>query len=162
HLLGINLTRLMLIGDGLHPVGIGRLLIPGPLRLANRVEMVAVPYVEPEGQRWVAPFRNAIELAIEILAALEPEALVDQHLRIGEERAEKFDKGAVDERFAGSGILEELPYVLEGDTRALDIDAARGGFLPAMLAEAARCLALHHAVERAVALVAPHDAVDLV
>ena len=71
-------------------------------------------------------------------------------------------KVAVDERLAGLRPLEEVPYLAEGRLHALHVDAALRRFATAMLAEAAGRLTLHHAVERRVALVAPHDAVDVV
>ena len=109
HLLVEDLSGLVLVGDRLDPVRVVGLLLPGPLRLADRVEVVAVPDVQAERQLRVAPLDDAVELAVEILRALEPHALPEQHLRVAQQHAQELDEGAVDERLAGLRPLEEVP-----------------------------------------------------
>ena len=59
-------------------------------------------------------------------------------------------------------LLKVFPDLLKRQTRPLHVDIALHRFAPAMRAEAARRLSLHHAVQRRIALVAPHDAVNVV
>src|SRR5262249_27604934 len=122
----------------------------------------AVPHVEPERQRGIAPLDDAVELAVEVLRALEPEALPHQHLGMAQQQAQELDERAVDEALARTHTLEEVPHRRKDGAHALDVDAALPRLAPAMGAEAARRRPLHHAVERRIALVAPHDAVDRV
>ena len=118
--------------------------------------------LRPKGRAGLAPLHLAVELAVEVLVPFQPEALPDQHLGVRHQDAQELDEGAVVELLAGLGRLHELVHRDHAAAAGLDVDAARLRLGPRGEGEVAGRLALHHLVERAVALVAPHQAVDVV
>ena len=152
----------MLVGDRLHPVGVVLRLRPRPLRLAERVEVVAVPHVEPELERRIAPLDEPVQLSVQVLVALHPVPLQQQELGIVEQDAEAGDERAVREMLSRARLPE---IVVEGRARpppALGIDPGPVQASQTVRAEASRRHPGHEPVQRAPALVAPHDAVDVV
>ena len=160
HLFDIDLARLVLVGDRLDPVRVAGLFEPGPLGLAQRVEMVAVPHIEPKLKVGVAPFDLAIQLAVEIFVALKPEALPDQTLRVAQQHTQKLDQRTVHKVVVGACTLEKVVNLQKGLARPFHIDPARLRLTTAVGTKAAGRQPGDQLVERAASLVAPHDAVD--
>ena len=157
-----DLARLMLIGDRLDEIGIAGLLRPRPLRAADQVEMVAVPDVQAERQVRLAPLDEAIQLAVKVLVALEPELLPHQRLGVVEKGAQEGDERAVVERLAGGGFLHEVIELQQRLTAGLGVDPALGGLGPCGGRKVARRAALNQRIQRRVAFIAPHEAVEVV
>ena len=158
----IDPTSLVLVGNWLDPIAIHGLLLPGPLGLTEGVEVVAVPDIQAETQLRVTPLHHPIEFAIEVFIALEPEALPDQHLRVAQQHTQELDQCPIDKGSACTGALEVEVELTERSPGALHIDTLFDRFTAAVFAEAAWRLPLNHAVERTIALVTPHDPVDIV
>ena len=79
---------------------------PRPLGLADRIEVIAVPDVQPELQLRIAPLDDAVELPVHVFVAFDPEALPEHELRVAVEHAEELDERPVIEFLAALGPLE--------------------------------------------------------
>ena len=140
HFLVVNLARLVGVGDGLDPVRIVGLGPPGPLGLANGVEVVAVPDVQAELQVGIAPLHDAVQLLVQGLVPFQPEPFVQQDFGMGQQHAQELDEGAVHKVLVGAGRLEVGVGVVEGASDPFDIQALADGQARAVVAEAGRGL----------------------
>ena len=78
----MNLPQLVLVGDGLDTIHVARLFRPGPLGIAEEVEVVAIPHVETKFQVSIPRLELAVALPIHVPFPLQPEALPDRELWI--------------------------------------------------------------------------------
>ena len=78
----MNLPQLVLVGNGLDTIHVARLFRPGPLGIAEEVEVVAIPHVGTKFQVSIAQLELAVALPIQVPFPLRPEALPDRELWI--------------------------------------------------------------------------------
>ena len=162
HLAQVDPARLVLVGDRLDPVRVVLRLGPRPLRLAERVEVVAIPHVEPELQRRIAPLDEPVQLAVQVLVAADPVPLEQQEVGVVEQHAKPGDQRAVGEVLARARLPEVVVEQAARPPRGFRIDATGRHGSQAVPAEAPRSHPGDQLVEWAPSLVAPHDAVDVV